>query len=299
MKNIDEAKEALFEFVDNLEITYELYDILVNLYSNFDERLFVKIMEEVKDGNISFYDFKRIFNNTTFLEESLENQEKLYREHKLMRERLEALDSEVSRANSSAEYSVAKLKNFSYLGNHNFDTLMSNYEHYIYEEVPADVMTEDFFYNNGNTGVAGDTTVHVGFFTRSAEPDEDGKYIYTKENEYHEGTTYYTQIIDYKAADIEKENILFYNLMQETDDPVMELYRSRMLKELLSMDDVHRSSYIDSMLLSVHDYIVPVDYTKVLLNGSDLKFAEDNNVDLEEMKKIKSFAAYISTFYQE
>lgn len=284
MRNIDEAKQEIFDFIDDLEITYELYDILINLYSTYDDRLFVKIMEEVKNGNISFYDFKRIFNNTTFLEKSLENQEKIYREHKLMRERLEALDSELAKANGSSNYSVSKLRNFSYLNNANFDTLMSTYEHYDYEEIPSANMSEDVF-NRGD------------FFTRSGNAT-DG-YTYTRADTYNSNTTYYAQKIDYSAADIEKENILFHSLMQPTDDPMLELYRSRMLKELLSMDNVHRNRFIDSMLLSVHDYIVPVDYNKVLLNGSDLKFAEDNHVDLEEMKKIKSFAAYLSTFYQE
>ena len=110
MKNIDEAKQELFDFIDGLEITYELYDILINLYRYYDDRLFVKIVEEIKNENISFYDFKRIFANNPFLEESLENQEKLYREHKLMRERYEALDAELSIARGL--YSAANIRNF-------------------------------------------------------------------------------------------------------------------------------------------------------------------------------------------
>ena len=279
MENINAIKKELCDYIDSLNITYELYDILENMYSNFDDRLFVKIIEEVYNGNISFYDFKRIFNNDSFLEDSLNNQEKLYREHKLMRERLEALDVELGKSNNASSYSVSKLTDFSYLNNNNFSGLMSTYEHYAYESVSA---IDEPTFNSGT------------YYEYDAI---NQKYI--KSTEYSASKTYYKQYADYSAADIEKQNILLHRLMQETDDPMLELYRSRMLKELLSTDDIHRNKFIDSMLLSVHDFIVPVDYNKVLLNSSDLKFSEENKIDLEEMKKIKSFAAFLSTYYQE
>ena len=115
---------------------------------------------------------------------------------------------------------------------------------------------------------------------------KDGDNYVHAPAEYDNSLTYYAQSVDYSAAGIEKENTLFYNLTVPSDDAITELYRTRMLKSLITDDDVHRNAYIDSMLLSVHDYIVPVDYNKILLNGGDIKFAEDNHIDLEEMKKI-------------
>ena len=55
------TKNELFNLIDGMKIREKDYDIIVYLMENLDERLFLKILEEVLLGNIYWSDFERYF----------------------------------------------------------------------------------------------------------------------------------------------------------------------------------------------------------------------------------------------
>jgi len=97
------------------------------------------------------------------------------------------------------------------------------------------------------------------------------------------------------ASDIEKQNFILSVIDQPTDDPLEDLYRVNMINKMLDTTD---SDFIDSMLLSLHDYLVPVDYEHIVLTEHDKEFAKNNNMTDDDMKKMKSLAAFLSTYYE-
>ena len=100
---------------------------------------------------------------------------------------------------------------------------------------------------------------------------------------------------DETAANVEKENILFSLLNSDKKlSPIEEIYRNRMISKILSTDN---HEFLDKMLLSIHDFIVPVDYDHIMLNNYDRSFMMDNSLTENDMKKMKSFAAFLSNYF--
>ena len=217
-KRIEDAKQELIDFIDMLNITNSNYDDILELVLNSDDAFFVKVIEEIKDGNLTFNDFKRTFSFDGVLDSSIEKQAKLYREHKLLSERL--LEAEQLQLFDKLKYLV---------------TIYQNKE--------------------GNNVI-------------------------------------------YSAEEIEKENKLISMLTTDSGDLLESLYKNKLLNDLLSASDAERSKLVDSMLFSLDDYLVPVDFNHIELTDMDLKFARENNMTDDEMKKMKSFSAYLSTFYE-
>jgi len=217
-KRIEDAKQELIDFIDMLNITNSNYDDILELVLNSDDAFFVKVIEEIKDGNLTFNDFKRTFSFDGILDSSIEKQAKLYKEHKLLSERL--LEAEQLQLFDKLKYLV---------------TIYQNKE--------------------GNNVI-------------------------------------------YSAEEIEKENKLISMLTTDSGDLLESLYKNKLLNDLLSASDAERSKLVDSMLFSLDDYLVPVDFNHIELTDMDLKFARENNMTDDEMKKMKSFSAYLSTFYE-
>lgn len=92
-----------------------------------------------------------------------------------------------------------------------------------------------------------------------------------------------------KISDIEKETILSTFFTDEQKDPSIQFYMDLLLKDLL-LDPTKK--HIDDILLSLNEFVVPVDLRYVQLNEADLLYAQENNLTEDEMKKIKSLAAY-------
>jgi hypothetical protein len=66
--------------VDNMDIYERDYDTIIKLMNNTDDRFFVKVMEEVVNGNLFFSDFERVFQDDAYadiLKTNLEAQAKL------------------------------------------------------------------------------------------------------------------------------------------------------------------------------------------------------------------------------
>lgn len=217
-KRVEDAKQELIDFIDMLNITNSNYDDILELVLNSDDAFFVKVIEEIKDGNLTFNDFKRTFSFGDAVDSSIEKQAKLYREHKLLSERL--LEAEQLQLFDKLKYLV---------------TIYQNKE--------------------GNNVI-------------------------------------------YSAEEIEKENKLISMLTTDSGDLLESLYKNKLLNDLLSASDAERSKLVDSMLFSLDDYLVPVDFNHIELTDMDLKFARENNMTDDEMKKMKSFSAYLSTFYE-
>lgn len=67
-------------YIDDLDISESDYDVISSLLDTIDDRLFLKILEEVKDGNLYWSDFKRFLSNTNYpsiLRDNLSEQKKI------------------------------------------------------------------------------------------------------------------------------------------------------------------------------------------------------------------------------
>jgi hypothetical protein len=74
------TKKEFIDKINELPIYEKDYDTLNFLMNNLEPKLFVKIMEEVVDGNLFISDFERIFSDTTYssvLKDNLKKQAEL------------------------------------------------------------------------------------------------------------------------------------------------------------------------------------------------------------------------------
>ena len=223
--NITDEKNILNKYIENLEITDEMYDYIVPLLEA-DDALFTKIIEEVKNNNLKFNDFYRIFddipNYADTIKNSIDAQEKLYNEYYLLYQLLNGLNEQ------SAELRL------------------------------------------NNLGII--------------------KSYITEQDDGTENTI--------SVEDIEKRNILFSLFTEDISDPFKNFYKSMMLNKIVEGIENNQNEAVENMLLSLHDYLVPVDFNHVVLNNTDREFMKANNIKSEdEMKKIKSLAAYAADKY--
>jgi hypothetical protein len=82
-------KEELLRRIDELTIYDKDFDTIVSLMNNSDPRLFVKIIEEVVNGNLKFSDFERVFNDKSYSDILAKNLEV---QHNLRNEILRTID---------------------------------------------------------------------------------------------------------------------------------------------------------------------------------------------------------------
>lgn len=220
MKTIDSEKNNLKDFITTLNITKEEYEYIIPLL-NVDDSLFTKIIEEVKNGNLKFNDFYRIFDDipeySNSISESIEAQEKLYNEYSLLFKKLSELNDETL---------ISQMSNLAII----------------------------------------------------AKYTSEGKTI--------------------EVTDIEKQNILFSLFTEDISDPFKNYYKSLMLNDIMESIENGNNEAVGSMLLSLHDYLLPVDFKNIVLNDTDRKFMKENSIiNDDEMKKIKAIAAYAAAKY--
>lgn len=84
---------------------------------------------------------------------------------------------------------------------------------------------------------------------------------------------------------LEKKNQIYSILFSKTGDAMTEFYQNVALQDILN-----NPSNLDNILLSVSDYIVPIDYNYIQLTEADTLFMKQEQISEEEMKKIKSVA---------
>lgn len=91
--------------------------------------------------------------------------------------------------------------------------------------------------------------------------------------------------IDRNIVFLEKKNQIYSILFSKTGDAMTEFYQNIALQDILN-----NPSNLDNILLSVSDYIVPIDYNYIQLTEADTLFMKQEQISEEEMKKIKSVA---------
>lgn len=91
--------------------------------------------------------------------------------------------------------------------------------------------------------------------------------------------------IDQNIVFLEKKNQIYSILFSKTGDAMTEFYQNVALQDILN-----NPSNLDNILLSVSDYIVPIDYNYIQLTEADTLFMKQEQISEEEMKKIKSVA---------
>lgn len=91
--------------------------------------------------------------------------------------------------------------------------------------------------------------------------------------------------IDRNIVFLEKKNQIYSILFSKTGNAMTEFYQNIALQDILN-----NPSNLDNILLSVSDYIVPIDYNYIQLTEADTLFMKQEQISEEEMKKIKSVA---------
>lgn len=91
--------------------------------------------------------------------------------------------------------------------------------------------------------------------------------------------------IDRNIVFLEKKNQIYSILFSKSGDAMTEFYQNVALQDILN-----NPSNLDNILLSVSDYIVPIDYNYIQLTEADTLFMKQEQISEEEMKKIKSVA---------
>lgn len=97
----------------------------------------------------------------------------------------------------------------------------------------------------------------------------------------------------YPAVLSEKAERIYEILTSPTGNPYDDFIGNLILKDF--MNGTISPDAIDGFLLSRHDYLLPVDYRHVTLTDDDLRFAADNKITTEQMKKMKSMKSYYMT----
>jgi hypothetical protein len=78
---------------------------------------------------------------------------------------------------------------------------------------------------------------------------------------------------------------------QNPTNPLQYFYSNQVLRQILSADDSTSNKAIDDLLLSAHEYLVPVDYESISLTNADRLYMQENDVSEDLMRKMKSLAA--------
>ena len=218
--DLTEEKNKLIDFVANMNLyDGKDYEILKSMLLIMEPTLFVKIIEEMKDNNLSLKDFYRLFESTNYGEtiaNSLENQANLYDEYTRL------------------------------------ISLLLDY--HIIEE--------------------GDKLNNL--------------------------VTFATVIVNnkkYSVAEVEKIQKIFELYIKDTNDPYKEFFKDKIFSDFLKeiQGKSVNISALDNILLSMQDYLVPVDYRYIELTDDDKNYAYNNKLTTDQMKKLKSMYAYYST----
>jgi hypothetical protein len=219
----DKTKSDMSEiskYIDGMTIYDQDYSAICDMLSSMDDSLFLKVMEEMKDGNLSFSDFRRVISTDSIgdlMASSFENQEKLYRKYVDLFDYL----SELKIIDSGDR-----------LG---------------------------FLAGNGTDKII-----------------KDGKLDST----------------EYMSDNDRKNEISALISKDQAEDPLTEFYKNAVLGNILSSDAGVSASAIDRLLLSAHEYLVPVDFDSISITPSDRDFMAENSIGEDEMRKIKSLAAF-------
>lgn len=93
--------------------------------------------------------------------------------------------------------------------------------------------------------------------------------------------------------DIDKQNIITSLLTNEETSGLENIYLNKILSNVMLGD----TNTIDSLVLSNHEFLVPVDMRYIIITDNDRIYMRLNNITDDEMKKIKSLAVFSAVSY--
>ena len=101
----------------------------------------------------------------------------------------------------------------------------------------------------------------------------------------------------YSVAEVEKIQQIFELYIKDTEDPYKEFFKDKVFSDFLKeiRGEKVTVSALNDILLSMQDYLVPVDYRYITLTDDDKNYAYENEISTDQMKKLKSMYAYYST----
>lgn len=92
--------------------------------------------------------------------------------------------------------------------------------------------------------------------------------------------------------DIEKMNIIAAELSKSSGDALNDIYRMKVLQKIMRESASGSADTAHAILLSVDDYMLPVDERYIQLNDFDRGYMTEKGLTEEQMRKIKSLAAF-------
>lgn len=92
--------------------------------------------------------------------------------------------------------------------------------------------------------------------------------------------------------DIEKMNVIAAELSKPSGDALNDIYRMKVMQMIMRECVNGKSATAHSILLSVDDYMLPVDERHVRLNDFDRGYMAEKGLSEDQMRKIKSLAAF-------
>lgn len=213
------TKNEIFNLIDSMKIREKDYDIIVYLMENLDERLFLKILEEVLLGNIYWSDFERYFE---------------------------------------------------YIGYDNhFETIVSN-QYDLHQLLSKLIALRNSF------GLE-----HPSVNKLSIQAN--------------------------KEVSRDFRNDILYELSRKNpnDSLTTELFKVNMFNAIINARvstelDMEPSTnngilYInaDDIMLTINDYVLPIDYNYIRLSDNDYVYMSNNNISEDMMKKIRAVSDYL------
>jgi hypothetical protein len=92
--------------------------------------------------------------------------------------------------------------------------------------------------------------------------------------------------------DIEKMNVISSELSKPSGNALSDVYRMKVMQKIMREYIAGDSSTAHAMLLSVDDYMLPVDERHIQLNDFDRGYMDENKLTEDQMRKLKSLAAF-------
>ena len=92
--------------------------------------------------------------------------------------------------------------------------------------------------------------------------------------------------------DIERMNVIAAELGKSSGDSLNDIYRMKVLQRIMKEYASGSAETAHAILLSVDDYMLPVDERYVQLSDFDRDYMAEKGLTEEQMRKIKSLAAF-------
>jgi len=252
------TKEEMLKKVDDMTIYEKDFLVIKNLLANADSNFFVRVLEEVIEGNLYWSDFDRLLSETKYtetLEENIKIQSEMYNEIIKLSEFRKSLNNKNVKKSTNLYSEDASLTNIGLIPSSDNEE-MRNF--YIEERINA---RDNLIYSMLNYS-PNDTEVTRACKDRLLNAIENGKILENKK--------FTEQALASKNIIVKSESS---TITVGTD-----------VYEFIDPNDI---------LFSVDDFVIPLDYKYQTLSDSDKNFMAINNINEIDMKKMKSISEFL------